>query len=297
MDTLGYILELGDYREPNLGDIESLFLRRIADGYSSAYSLFLYLKSTDTHAHPYLHKKPMAYKNVNKRVRRLEELKLIEFEKKSGRNAKHYKLTTKGLWYIISDVRTYDTGLFIKYKDNIILQTLLYPYFGYETIQNCREFSSVHTLISQYLRECCFITFSIFKQYGGPEHYALVTSHVSKMLKDGSWTNIKNHVGEPISTSNPYVLAIEEMLVLHARSFAFKLSLKYIQKLPRVVLYDDGCETIGLNDPSFFINSPYEIRTRSILAKDTKFMKFLETLVQDFDIGHKDLFQLKIQHG
>ena len=296
MDTLGYILELGDYQEPNLGDIESLFLRRIADGYSSAYSLFLYLKSPDTHAHPYLHKKPMAYKNVNKRVRRLEELKLIEFEKKSGRNAKHYKLTTKGLWYIISDVRTYDTGLFIKYNDDIILQTLLYPYFEYETIQNCREYSPLHTLISQYLRECCFITFSIFKQHGGPEHYALVTSHVSQMLKNGSW-NIKNHVGETISTSNTFVLAIEEMLALHARSFAFKLSLKYIQKLPRVVLYDDGCECIGVNDPSFFINLPYESRTRSMLAKDKKFMKLLNTVADDFEVGYKDLFQLNIQNG
>ena len=295
MDTLGYILELGDYQEANLGDIESLFLRRIADGYTSAYNLFLYLKSPETHAHP--HKKPMAYKNVYKRVRRLEELKLIEFEKKAGRNAKHYKLTTKGLWYIISDVRTYDTNLFLKYKDNIILQTLLYPYFEYETIEKCRHYSSLHSIISQYLRECCFITFSIFKQYGGQEHYALVASHVSKMLKDGSWTNIKNHVGEPISTSNPYVLAIEEMLALHAKSFAFKLSLKYVQKLPRVVLYDDGCETIGMNDPSFFINSPYESRTRSILSKDKKFMKLLETVAQDFDIGHKDLLQLKIQNG
>jgi hypothetical protein len=55
-------------------------------------------------------------------------------------------------------------------------------------------------------------------------------------------------------------LAIEEMLALHAKSFAFKLSLKYVQKLPRVVLYD-------------------------------------ETVAQDFDIGHKDFFQLKIQNG
>ena len=119
MDTFGYILALRDYGEVNLGEIESLFLRRIADGKSSAYSLFLYLKSPDTPAHP--HKKPMAYKNVNKRVRRLEELKLIEFEKKSGRNAKHYKLTTKGLWYIISDIRAYDTNLFIKYKENFFI--------------------------------------------------------------------------------------------------------------------------------------------------------------------------------
>lgn len=295
MDTLGYILELGGYGEINLGDVESLFIRRIADGYSSAYSLFSYLKSQDKHVHP--HKKPMAYKNVYKRVRRLEELKLIEFEKKSGRNAKHYKLTSKGLWYIISDLRTYDTNLFLKYKDDIILQTLLYPYFEYETIEQCRHYSPLHTIISQYLRECCFITSSTFKQYGGAEHYAVVTSHVSKMLKDGPWTNIKNHQGEPISTSNPYVLAIEEMLALHAKSFAFKISLKYIQKIPRVVLYDDGCESIGLNDPSFFINSPYESQTRSILAKDRKFMKFLETVVQDFDIGHKDLFQIKIQNG
>jgi hypothetical protein len=81
------------------------------------------------------------------------------------------------------------------------------------------------------------------------------------------------------------------MLVLHARSFAFKLSLKYVQKLPRVVLYDDGCGTIGANDPSHFIDSPHETRTRSILSKDKKFVKFLQTVAQDFETGYKDLLQ------
>jgi hypothetical protein len=88
-------------------------------------------------------------------------------------------------------------------------------------------------------------------------------------------------------------MAIEEMLVLHARSFAFKLSLKYTQILPRVSLHDNGCRGIIADDPSFFIDSPYKSRTRNILSNDRKFMKFLNTIAQDFEVGYKDLLQLK----
>jgi hypothetical protein len=117
------------------------------------------------------------------------------------------------------------------------------------------------------------------------------------MLKDGSWTAMidrhKKLGDQPICTSNPFVLAIEEMLVLHAKSFAFKLSLKYTQKLPRIALYDDGCEVIGVSDPSVLIDSPYEARTRSILSKDKKLMKLLKSVAQDFEVGYKDLLWLK----
>ena len=40
---------------------------------------------------------------------------------------------------------------------------------------------------------------------------------------------------------------------------------------------------------------PPETLTRNILAKDIKFMKFLETVAQNFEGGYKDLLELKNQ--
>jgi hypothetical protein len=259
VDIYEYISEVSKYHQINLGYAESLFLIKIAAGYNSAYSLFSYLKTYRS--------KPMAYKNVYKRVKRLEQINLIQLEKKFKRNAMLYKLTTEGLLYIVSNPTGYPVSLLTKYRDNVLLKTLLYPYFEYNTIKNCG--AGLYLLISQYLRECCDITFDAFRLLGSP------TVNVHEMLK----------IAGPFRSNNVFCKWIEESLEWHAKSFAFKLGLKYIEKYMRTLPSEGGLQ-FRVNDP---LPDDY---IRSILSKDTKFMLFLQVIAEEFEVGYRDLLQL-----
>jgi hypothetical protein len=244
---------------------------------------------------------------LHTRVKRLKELGLIEFEKETDRNAKHYKLTTKGLLHIVSNYTHYDSNLFIKYKDNIILQTLLYPYFEYETIkleyeriQNC-DSSGLNLLVSQYLRECCVITIDALVQGGPPRSVVYPIEVYNEAIKQSSRIEYLRAKPEaPTSVFNPYVKWIEEMLVWQAKSFAVKLSLKYIQRYPRVTFderrYEDEdyLPSVYLRDRLSYFDSHYET-TKCILSKDKRFMNLLKGVAEDFDLGYKDLLRLEAE--
>jgi hypothetical protein len=101
------------------------------------------------------------------------------------------------------------------------------------------------------------------------------------------------------SVFNPYAKWIEEILEWHAKSFAVKLSMKYIQRYPRIIFGEESYEdkhylpTLNLEDRSFFFDSQYETFTKNILSKDKKFMKFLKAVARDFELGYKDLLRLE----
>jgi hypothetical protein len=137
--------EVSDYKSVNLGEREAEFLARVGEGHNSSYKIFSYLKNTGH---------PMDYKNVNKRVRRLHELKLIKEIKTKGEslhNAKFFSLTSEGIFYLLTQRQPIPLQLLTEYKDNLILKVLLYPYFEENTIaMGVREYEE----IAQYLREC-----------------------------------------------------------------------------------------------------------------------------------------------
>ena len=79
----------------------------------------------------------MAYKNVHKRMQKLRSVNLIEEVKKESKHgAKYYKLSTAGIYRLLtnSESMTYSKDqLFKNYGNNIIFRTFLYPYFEPET--------------------------------------------------------------------------------------------------------------------------------------------------------------------
>lgn len=145
---LGELLsEVSHYKRVNLGEREADFLARIGEGHNSSYKIFSLLKKAG---------QPMDYKNVNKRVRRLQELGLIKETKAKGEsihNAKFFSLTSEGIFYLLTQWQPISWKWLIEYKNNLILKVLLYPYFEENTIKPF----IVLVEIGRYLRECCHL--------------------------------------------------------------------------------------------------------------------------------------------
>lgn len=153
MDVKGFISEAYKFKRIELGSREQLFLTLIADEDSiSAYKLHSLLKTKGI---------SMAYKNVHKRVKRLEHLSLINEVKGGGRGdsfhgAKFYRLTSEGLFYLLHRVSPILPGWLVRYNDSVILKTLLFPYFEESSL----NLLGVNIEIGRYLQGCCEIILS-----------------------------------------------------------------------------------------------------------------------------------------
>lgn len=140
--------ELSNYRRLPLGETEKLFVVRFAvcSPYS-AYEAYTDMKKI----------KPMSYKNVHNKIRRLVALGLLQKDKgKFKRNAIKYKLTTRGLFErLLMSRPPADLQVFELYRDNIILQTIVYEYFEHTTVQKLAEHSQSLAYITNYIATCC----------------------------------------------------------------------------------------------------------------------------------------------
>ena len=99
----------------------------------------------------------MAYKNVHVRIKRLEELRLIEkAHGKFARKAINYSLTTQGVFYMVSELRLNIDVLLENYANNIIFKTLVVPYFEIKTVKDSTLY--FYFKLKSYLAECYRIT-------------------------------------------------------------------------------------------------------------------------------------------
>ena len=133
-----FINEITDYEKVILGSTEVRFLYLISTREArSAYKIFTYLKRCEEEGIESI--KSMEYKNVHKRVKRLETLGLIEIEEIGKRKEINYRLTSKGLFQCFLEAspplirRTLAKN---RYMNNIILKTILYQFFEPETLRH-----------------------------------------------------------------------------------------------------------------------------------------------------------------
>jgi DNA-binding HxlR family transcriptional regulator len=259
-----YTSIISKYQPTVLGHVESLFLIKITGGHNSAYSLFSQLKSQST---------PMAYKNVHKRLKRLEQLKLIEQEEeqKFKRNAIYYKLTTFGLFYILSnDPNSWKKDLLIKHRENIILKTLLYPYFEEHTIKNCGFI--LRRLIAQYLQGCCTITLNDFSE---------IDSNHERMV------NRFNVLKDVLTKSYNKWIAGE--LEWHAIEFVSNLGPKSLKKYVAPLPVDTRS---GFMQNDIATNEDIN-NTITLLSKDKTFMKHQKLALDEGNDNYRELLELK----
>jgi hypothetical protein len=146
----GFISEVSKYERISLGSVERHFMSRFCHIPMSAYGLWKILERNKAR-----HK--MAYKNVHKRVQRLFELRLIQEVKGDFlRNAKPYKLTSRGLFelLLVPERRGFpNPDICNHYKDDIIVRNIVYQFFELETIARF-ELGALYWL-GEYLTNCC----------------------------------------------------------------------------------------------------------------------------------------------
>lgn len=143
----------------------------------------------------------MSYKNVHKRVKRLETLGLIEQipERRSKEREIKYKLTSRGLFEELLDFPWPDFSqkdptdnvvvLPLVYKDDIILQTILYQYFDLETVKKIMEIFG-DLFFNGFIMNCCEgiqeIADGISTKYQGwPQYYP---EKYGRMFNLNSWS-------------------------------------------------------------------------------------------------------------
>jgi len=154
----------------SISSVEEYFLQLYIGEWYSVYSIQSYLKTSKyKDIHRRIHKlKSTDYKNIHRRIHKLKKLKLIEekksLHKQSVHGAKYYKLSEKGICYIILNTTSFIPeylnttqvlGLLHRnYPENFIFQLFMYPYMDYKTIEGIHGTPQA-TVLWQYLRNCC----------------------------------------------------------------------------------------------------------------------------------------------
>lgn len=184
MDISDFMFQVKDYEKITLGLREEQFLQMITTGQRSAYDIYSELNGGETHKGKARGRKlpdfenteypdqvfpvgisdSISYKDVHKRVKRLETLGLIEpvqqqqEQKRSKRKVIKYKITSRGLfqdllgWTVCPNS---EKSIPLVYKNDIILQTLLYQFFEEDTVRELAHIFLGDWFFMEYLRNCC----------------------------------------------------------------------------------------------------------------------------------------------
>ncbi|MFY9797958.1 MAG: hypothetical protein WAJ93_19890 [Candidatus Nitrosopolaris sp.] len=254
----GYLAEISKYeRVEKLNEIERSAFFKIMN----AYQPVSYLKLR-RHREPY-------NKDEYNAIKRLQELNLVKVRNKKktfmGRDIS-YVLTTYGLFYIFSNLVSYPPQLLTKYQYNIILNTLLSPYFEVDTME--RSTARFYSVITQYLQECCRTTLHRIDTIG---KYETVTGNND--IKDGE----------------RLAKILESDLQWHAKLAAFKLGIMYNQSNILVTVNSDDIA----NDSARVAMYELETTMKTILSKDKKFIHLLKMVHADFGHGFEELMEMK----
>lgn len=221
-------------------------------GHYSAFKITSYIKAR---------RQPIAYKDEYTTLKRLQQLNLIEEEEaKFLRGTVYYKLTTVGLFYILTNMSSYPPTLLTRYQDNILLKTLLYPYIEIGTIRSCT--AHLYSVITRYLKECCEITIHTLHDIKG----AISSEH-----------------------SERYVNGLQFDLEWQAKVLGFQLAIMYSESNILRVNPDVA------NDNSKVAFYELESTMKLLLSKDDRFMHLIREVEKEFSEGYKEILELKGQ--
>jgi hypothetical protein len=260
--------EVLTYNKVELGKTEEYFLSMFLYGKFSAYDVFRDLKIQTELEEPRV-VNAMAYKNVHKRIRRLQTLKLIkELNKKFSRKAKKYTLTNKGLFQLMLskyafNVAFYLSSSYINIKGYLI-NTILFQFFEEETIKEFFTYFRQMEL-AEYLRNCC----------------EAIQKKVDQLTS--SYTGFNNQI---------FSTELEDLIKNEARNFIFKIVVdreKNYERLSKIkqessdpsirYLYPE----IDGQDPNY--NS---LLPKAALNNDKKFLRILKEMKDELDKGCED---------
>jgi hypothetical protein len=276
MDMKEYISEvvkMGPIPE-GIDRAHEIFLEWILKGHTSAYKIYLVHKNSVY--------RPIAYKNVHRRIKRLFQANFIEDVKVEGgfkHGARNYKLTTRGLVYIFREELSIGdiNSILLKYPDDVLFKALLYPYFEKRTIKLATY--SLLSLIGDYIAECCQIT-----------RYFLDRLMEYTRIRDDN-TIAPDEIGLYIPLQMLYL-----QLNWHIKSFLFRVAAMKedhtdwrgsVTELP----VPPGDPVLALRKIRCTAND--RMQTYELLSEDKKFMHALKDVESDFREGYQKLLEIK----
>jgi hypothetical protein len=249
VDYTNYFEELSKYRKLALSEQDKSLLYRIMNDLDLSSQLGSYLKFRDKDSSP----------EIQTLATRLINYALIE-ERKSRlfRGLRKYKLTSLGIFHILCETSTYSPILLKKYRENIVLRTLLYSFFEEETVNSAT--ARLYGIITDFLRQCCRRTAATIEDI----HSSSNSDYQKEMTRN---------------------LALE--LEWSAKSLAFNIAIIYTES--SIMASNPKSES---GDASFTYFE-LEHRMKEILSKDKKFMVLLNKVKEEFDEGCRELDGMK----
>jgi hypothetical protein len=157
-------------------------------------------------------------------------------------------------------VTTYSPKLLVKYQDNILLKTLLYPYFEIDTIKSST--ARLYSAITHYLRTCCETTL-----------YSL--NIIKSTTRTEDWDR--------------YTKGLESELGWHAKTMGFKMAIMYNES--NILGTNPDID----NDDAKLAFYELESAMKTTLSKDDRFMHLLDIVQKEFGEGYKELMDLRRQ--
>jgi hypothetical protein len=251
----GFMSQISNYEGVVLGKTEKLFLYLISLEPTSVYKISIGLKGgriiiDDMILTTGIQK--MAYKNVHKRVKRLQKMGLIqELEGNFERNAKMYELTSDGLFERLLDPFPILPDIVNLYGKSPIIETLVYQFFKVETIS---RFESIPLAqLRLYLRKCCQTILSTLD----------IHRYESEKIREWRQSNSKDH----LDLLDSY---LDESIKKEAQKFVFE------------IVNMSKSENPYQPDPNL------NIFPRQALLEDNLFLSLLQEIKNDFDHGCKN---------
>ena len=165
-----------------------------------------------------------------------------------------YDLTTCCLFFIFLNMQNYPNSLLLKYQENVILSTLLYPYFVTSSIKDFYPLLSES--ITQYLRLCCRTSLNL-----------------TKAIKNASSPADFENLG----------MVLEHELGWHARI----LVIKALMLTGKTDVVNQGNTQTNRFASSELIQDKKFIA--SLLANDHRFLNLFNNVKNEFADGYREL--------
>ena len=247
MDYSNYITILYDYERKEVGTEEKSILFKVVNSVDFSAQIGSYLKLRDK-----------SQIGDASSLSRLMGLNLLT-EKKGLmlRGTRKYQLTSTGLFYVLSETRSYPPGLLKKYSNDPILLTLLYQYFEVDTIASST--ARFYSVVTQYLKQCCRFTLNWLED----------TQNSNEERKN----EMMNH------------LLFE--LELNAKLLALRVMIMYSDS---IILSLTPKSTTGDSETAYY---ELESNMKEILRKDNNFIELLHRTNADFKGGYKEFTDSK----
>ena len=278
-DKWDMLEELIDCRRIQLGNVEKGFIIMFFSHQpTTAYDICLEWERTkaSTERRPVSYDNVRkGYKNVHKRVKRFKELKLIEeISRKYPKNAKPYRLTTRGLFQafllgVVGNLWDPNNSIFTMYRENSLLQILLYQYFEIDTIMKFNDLAL--PFLSSYLQKCCEAILSKLEEHRRDLYEYGTEKFPNEALKNEQYDRLKSSAQLP-----GLLIDIDLSLQDEMRNFIYE------------IVRHSALDYLNVNRDQ--TREPVQTFPIPVLIKDEKFMDELYDVKRTFDEGCKLFF-------